>query len=47
MSGWLKSNYPDIPNYVPAGGLGVCGGWSIFVLQATYLGQFEGECLHS
>jgi hypothetical protein len=50
MSGWLKSNYPDISNFAgpPGSGTetGVCGGWTTFVLQATYLAQFEGECLH-
>ncbi|OHA57515.1 MAG: hypothetical protein A2114_00115 [Candidatus Vogelbacteria bacterium GWA1_51_14] len=47
MSGWLRSNYPSIPNYVPEGGQpGICYGWTTFVLQTTYLAQFEGECLH-
>lgn len=46
MSGWLKSNYPAIPNYAPPGSPGICYGWVTFVLQATYLGDFVGECPH-
>lgn len=41
---WLKNNYPLIDNYTPANTNGVCQGWTEFVSNVSYLGDFAGEC---
>lgn len=48
MTFWLENNYPNISNFIgtEVGALGVCSGWSDFVLQVAYLGEFVGTDFH-
>jgi len=49
MSSWLEGNYIDIKNFtgsLPGTGVGICAGWTEFLLRVAYLGDFVGKDYH-
>jgi len=46
MSAWLENNYPSNVNNFSEISIGICQGWTDFILKVTYLGDFVGTDFH-